>query len=252
MKTILNLKQCLILFAAVFSLTSCLKSDDPAFQIFADGYVKQDVTEHQTPGGDGEEPTVTYTNEFEPVIRVQPYNYDPITSCTVSGGGSLITMRAVSEYGGILWISTSATSSSTLPTSSFSVSAANGKNETASTTVSFSSLSKEMKGKLNGEIEYDSQNKQLTFSFNKVENATEYIIIARESKNNSLYQSIIVQNFTESDAGKKLSIAEATFAKNLVAGKSYYFTIVALIGTINSGFSVMQEGGSTITPYAAE
>ena len=39
MKTILNLKQYVILLVAAFAMTSCLDSDDPAFQVAGTGYV---------------------------------------------------------------------------------------------------------------------------------------------------------------------------------------------------------------------
>ena len=45
MKTILNLKQYVILLVAAFATTSCLDSDDPAFQVAGMGYVIQTVNE---------------------------------------------------------------------------------------------------------------------------------------------------------------------------------------------------------------
>ena len=243
MKTFLNLKQYLILFAAIFSLTSCLKSDDPAFQIYADGYVEQEVTER--PGSGDGEPS-TYSNQFTPVLRVQSYDYEPIVTCTVSGG--TIMMSKVNEYGGIVWLSTFATPSAELPKNTYSITAINADNESAPASVSFSSITKEMKGKLNGSIDYDRENKKLSFSFNKVENATEYLVIARESRDYSLYQAIVVQNFTD-PSEQVLSLEEATFAKNLVAGKTYYFTTIALIGSISTGFSIMQEGPTANSTY---
>lgn len=52
MKTILNLKQYVILLVAAFATTSCLDSDDPAFQVAGMGYVIQTVNEKT---GNGEE-----------------------------------------------------------------------------------------------------------------------------------------------------------------------------------------------------
>ena len=98
MKTFLNLKQYLILFAAIFSLTSCLKSDDPDFQIYGGACVKQEVT--KIPGVDGEE--ATYSSKFTPLIFVRGYNYEQITNCTVSGGTTMI-MGKVDDYGFIVY-----------------------------------------------------------------------------------------------------------------------------------------------------
>lgn len=237
MKT-LNLKQYLVLFAAIFSLTSCLKSEDPAFQIVATGYINQTVTE----GNEGE----ANTNQFMPVITVQSYgSYEPIVSCSASGG---ILMSKISETNGLLWVSTYTTPSLELPKDTYNISAMNADNEPASTSVSFSSITKEMKDKLNGNIKYDG--KILSFTFSEVGNADQYIVIARESKDYSLYQSTIVETYTNASGDKALE--ESTFAKNLVSGKTYYFTTIALIGSISTGFSVIQEGPTTDLPYTKE
>lgn len=53
MKTILNLKQYVILLVAAFAMTSCLDSDDPAFQVAGTGYVIQTISE-QTASGEEE------------------------------------------------------------------------------------------------------------------------------------------------------------------------------------------------------
>ena len=64
MKTILNLKQYVILLVAAFATTSCLDSDDPAFQVAGMGYVIQTVNEKT---GNGEE-EATITSRFTPII----------------------------------------------------------------------------------------------------------------------------------------------------------------------------------------
>lgn len=48
MKTILNLKQYVILLVAAFAMTSCLDSDDPDFQVVGGGYIIQ-VNNTSTP-----------------------------------------------------------------------------------------------------------------------------------------------------------------------------------------------------------
>lgn len=237
MKTFLNLKQCLILFAAVFSLTSCLKSDDPDFQIAATGYINQTVTEE----GEGEDATTT--NRFSPVIIVYGNGY--IKSCTASGSSSGIMIPTKLDDYGANWqiTSSSSQSSSELPKETYSISATNTDGDPATFSLSFSSITKSMKGKLKGDIVYDSQTKKLTFNFDKVENATEYLLIARTSGSASLYQSAVIESYTAE--GEK-SLEEATFAKKLAAGNTYTLTIVAITGTSSNGnFRVVQEGKST-------
>ena len=60
MKTILNLKQYVILLVAAFAMTSCLDSDDPDFQfIGGGGYIIQTVTAVEE---------ATITSRFTPMI----------------------------------------------------------------------------------------------------------------------------------------------------------------------------------------
>jgi hypothetical protein len=210
-----------------------LKSDDPAFQIVASGYIEQTVTEI----GEGDDATIT--SEFEPMILVQS-NYQ-ITKCSVSGG--VMTMQGIEGTNGLAWQTISALPSSTIPSETYAITAANADNEAASYTVSFSSITKEMKNKLKcTTMDYNPQTKQLTFEFNKVENATEYLLIARVSESASLYQSAIIESYTA--VGEKV-LEEAYFAKNLASG-TYTLTIVAITGTSSNGnFGVIQEGKST-------
>ena len=63
MKTILNLKQYVILLVAAFAMTSCLDSDDPAFQVAGTGYVIQTISE-QTASGEEEATITIYTHYF--------------------------------------------------------------------------------------------------------------------------------------------------------------------------------------------
>ena len=237
MKTFLNLKQYLILFAAIFSLTSCLKSDDPAFQIAATGYINQVVSENST--GEGE--NVTITSEFTPILYV--YGNEQISNCTVTMPGSLMSTKKLDDYG-MVWLSEGVVPSDKLPTDAIAISAANAEGDGASFSMSFTSA-KEMKTKLISPIACNPETKELTFEFNKVENATEYLVVVRESRSATLYQSVVVESYTESEISKgKLSLAEATYAKNLAAG-TYIFTTIAITGTSsNAYFGVIQEGSS--------
>ena len=237
MKTFLNLKQYLILFAAIFSLTSCLKSDDPAFQIVATGYINQTVTET----GEGE--NITEINKFSPVIIV--YGNDYIASCSATGSSSGIMSSAKLDDYGANWQITSLQASSELPKETYSISATNADSDPATFSLSFNTTTQSMEGKLKGSIDYDSQAKKLTFEFNKVKNATGYLLLLKSSRGGTFYQSTILQTYTESQiSAGALSLEESSFASKLDAG-TYRITTAAIIGTISSNnisVSVLQEG----------
>ena len=50
MKTILNLKQYVILLVAAFAMTSCLDSDDPAFQVQGPGFLSKTISDKRDIG----------------------------------------------------------------------------------------------------------------------------------------------------------------------------------------------------------
>ena len=100
MKTILNLKQYVILLVAAFAMTSCLDSDDPAFQVAGTGYVIQTISE-QTASGEEE---ATITSRFTPIILAGAN--EPMTKCSVKApGGESILMTQLDGYSGITWVS---------------------------------------------------------------------------------------------------------------------------------------------------
>lgn len=99
MKTILNLKQYVILLVAAFAMTSCLDSDDPDFQVVGTGYVIQSVSEVP-----GEEETTTIRSKFTPVIYAGAN--EPMTKCSVKApGGESILMTQIENFGGYYWLS---------------------------------------------------------------------------------------------------------------------------------------------------
>lgn len=238
MKTFLNLKQYLILFAATLSLTSCLKSDDPDFQIIAAGYINQVVNEHTV--GEGEEAEVTKISLFTPILCIHGNDY--ISSCSVTASSTLMSTRKLDDYGAV-WLSEGRPSEK-LPTDAITVSATNAEGETASFSFSFTSSIKEMQDKLVAPIRYNSATKKIEFGFNKVGNATEYLVIIRESKNASLYQSAVIESYTETQISDKLELSEDKIPSDLKAG-TYELTTVAITGSSSTGyFGIVQEGES--------
>ena len=249
MKTFLNLKQCLILFAAVFSLTSCLKSDDPDFQIVAGGYLQQVVNETSNPGQEGEEPTITVSYEFTPYCLVQ--SSEAMTDCKATGSSGIMSMQQITPYA---YQTRSSTSTPDYSKISYSIIASNASGESASTTVSYQSLDKVMESKFESTISFEG-GKGLTVEFNKVKNATAYMVLAKKTTSETLYDgATIVAEFTESDLTntRELTINEATVAKNLEAG-SYILETAAVINVSSYGILgivVYQKGKST--PYTKE
>ena len=234
MKTFLNLKQYLILFAAIFSLTSCLKSDDPDFQIYGGACVKQEVT--KIPGVDGEE--TTYSSKFTPLIFVRGYNYEQITNCTVSGGTTMI-MGKVDDYG-YIWRTSIISSSTDFPTGTYVVTATSVEGEQAQTSASFSSSSQTMKNKLEGSINYS--NNKLTFEFNKVENATAYLVVAKSSLDATFFEFATIQEYTEAQISTgALTLEKSSIDSKIAQAGNYYLITVAIISS-NSGNLVYQEG----------
>lgn len=241
MKTILNLKQCLILFAAVFSLTSCLKSDDPDFQIYGGACVKQELT--KISGVDGEE--ATYSSKFKPLIFIRGYNYEQITNCTVSGGtGTTMLMGKVDDYG-YIWQTSVISSSTDFPNGTYVVTATDVEGEQAQTSASFSSSSQTMKNKLEGSIAYESN--KLTFEFNKVENATAYIVVAKSSSDATFFEFTTIQEYTEAQISNgALSLEKSSIDSKITQAGKYELTTIAIVSS-NSGNLVYQENDKSVS-----
>lgn len=148
-------------------------------------------------------------------------------------------------YSGLIWLSTMSISTSELPKSAYAIKASNTKGEEVSTSISFSSITTVMENELISPINYSD--KKLTFSFNKVKNATAYILLLSTSRDASFFQSSVLQTYTETST-EELTLNEASFASNLPAG-TYYITTAAIIGSISNnnvnGLSILQRGETT-------
>ena len=118
MKTILNLKQYVVLLIAAFAMTSCLDSEDDPFTIGGTGYIQQVVI---TEGEDGK----ATSSEFTPVILVM--GNEVINSCSgtfPSGNKFTMTQTTGNPY---YWITNTSLvmPSSTIPSGTFTISASN-------------------------------------------------------------------------------------------------------------------------------
>ncbi|RHR83003.1 hypothetical protein DWW52_03880 [Odoribacter sp. AF15-53] len=239
MKTILNLKQYVVLLIAAFAMTSCLDSEDDPFTIGGTGYIQQVVI---TEGEDGK----ATSSEFTPVILVM--GNEVINSCSgtfPSGNKFTMTQTTGNPY---YWITNTSLvmPSSTIPSGTFTISASNQEGEGATFPVSINNTT-EMKTRLVGNIQLESNT--IKAEFNKVENATNYWIILKQKKSDSYFESVaIIASYSESQLAttRAVTIDENTYASkvsNLTAG-TYYLTIAA---TINSSSQILlyQESDKT-------
>ena len=239
MKTILNLKQYVILLVAAFAMTSCLDSDDPAFQVAGTGYVIQTISE-QTASGEEE---ATITSRFTPIILAGAN--EPMTKCSVKApGGESILMTQLDGYSGITWVSNTSYGSEMdkLPSGTFTITAYNQEEEPAQGVAVINNTT-EMKAKLKGDVEF--KDSKITATFNKVEGATDYLVMIKKSRSSIFYTSITVANYSATELEKAdwtVTIDESTYSSkvsSLEAG-SYFLTIAAAVSS-SSGLVLYQE-----------
>ena len=143
MKTILNLKQYVILLVTAFAMASCLGSNDPDFTVGGIGYVIQTVREIP-----GEAEATTISSQFTPVIYTVAN--EPMTKCSVKApGGESILMTQMESFGGYYWLSNLSYNSSMdkLPSGTFTITAYNQDEEPAQGTAVINNTT-EMKTKL--------------------------------------------------------------------------------------------------------
>lgn len=227
MKAILNLKQYVVLLIAAFAMTSCLDSEDDPFQfILGSGYVQQVIVS----GGEEGEPVVS---EFTPIIIVAAN--EAIVSCSgtlPSGSKFSMTQSTSMPY---YWITNTSLMmpSSTIPSGTFTISGSNQEGETATAPISVNNTT-EMKTKLVGDIQFE--NNTIKAEFNKVENATNYIILLKPKKSNSYFESSPIANYSASQleaSNWKVSVDQNTYSSKIsgFAAGTYYLTIAASINS---------------------
>lgn len=234
MKTILRLKQGVLVLVAAVAMTSCLKSEDDPFQIGAAGYVDQVITENYS--------------EFTPVILAQ--SFQVIEKCNVRGpGGEYIIMKKMANQYTSSWITDVYTPFTELPSGVFTVTATNQEAESASITVHLNNTVA-MKTQLKGSIAYES--KKVEAEFNEVENATDYLIVIKESESATYYETVVIGNYSAAklkESNWKVSLEESSYASKITGletGKSYYLTIAAVIANTNSSLLYQESSESAV------
>ena len=167
MKTILNLKQYVILLVAAFAMTSCLDSDDPDFQVVGGGYIIQ-VNNTSTPS-------------FFPMVTISA-NEPMSGGCQVSNGKTNVSLKDIEGYAKQA-VQTDASTQILLAkeltevTGQYTIKAVNGAGEAAESWFSLSA-SKGM-GALESKIECGDDGK-ITAYFKLAEEADYYYIFLQK------------------------------------------------------------------------
>ena len=234
MKTILNLKQYVILLVTAFAMASCLGSNDPDFTVGGVGYVIQTV--YEIPG---EAEATTISSRFTPVIYAVAN--EPMTRCSVKApGGESILMTQMESFGGYYWLSNLSYNSSMdkLPSGTFTITAYNQDEEPAQGTAVINNTT-EMKTKLKGNVECNDA--VITAIFNKVEGATDYFVVLKKSSSSTLYDnSVIVASYKDAaldnNSERKITLPESEYSSKITSleAGSYYLTIAAAIASSSS------------------
>lgn len=242
MKTFLNLKQYLILFAAVFTMSSCLDSDDPDFQVAGVGYVVQVNS--------------GTTSSFFPMVQI--YANEGMTGgCEVTNGNIKVDLEDMGNTNK-MYLQTNvgiqsmlANSDLTKVTGQYTIKALNGSGESATGWLSLSA-SKSM-GILKGGVEIDGQT--INAYFNLVDDADYYYVFLEKeeyqpysvSEKNSwsvteLKKATIVTEEGEYKDCYKLSVSLSNIigSNELTAGR-YRIVTAAAIGSSYKQFSILQE-----------
>ncbi len=241
MKTILNLKQYVILLVAAFAMTSCLDSDDPDFQfIGGGGYIIQ----------------VTPTTFF-PMIAA--YANEPMTNgCKISNGKTNVSLTDIEGYQkmGVQTdpnVQQMLATELTNVTGQYTLEATNSEGKTAQTWISLSA-SKGM-GKLDAKIECSDDGK-ITAYFKLAEEVDYYYIFLQ--KDSYDFTKYGLKYWSETDLKKvtpeteepykdyyKLSLNVSDLLSSsaeLAAGRYRVVAAAAITGTSYGDFVVLQEG----------
>ena len=173
MKTMMKLKQLMAICVALFTFSSCLESEDPAFQIVpASAFVYQ-VTENL---GSDEQPE--YSARYMPYFQIYS-NYQMSQCLCTSSNGNVVLMSPVSNSQNLMYASSSINYSTEYPAGTYTFSATNAEGEQASYTVTISNVEKTL-GYINvTELKYE--NGKITAKWDKVDNATAYAVAIGKS-----------------------------------------------------------------------
>ena len=169
-----------------------------------------------------------------------------MTKCSVKApGGESILMTQLDGYSGITWVSNTSYGSEMdkLPSGTFTITAYNQEEEPAQGVAVINNTT-EMKAKLKGDVEF--KDSKITATFNKVEGATDYLVMIKKSRSSIFYTSITVANYSATELEKAnwtVTIDENTYSSkvsSLEAG-SYFLTIAAAVSSSSGLYQESEE-----------
>lgn len=244
MKTILNLKQYVILLVAAFAMTSCLDSDDPDFQVVGTGYIAQVNS--------------SSTSKFFPIVTISA-NEPMSGGCQVSNGKTNVSLKDIEGYAKQA-VQTDVSTQEMLAkddltevTGQYTIKAVNSAGEVAENWFSLSA-SKEM-GALDAKIECGADGK-ITAYFKLVEAADfYYIFLQKDSYDLTKYglkywsETELKKATLESEGLYKdyyklsLNVSDLLYSSvELAAGRYRVVAAAAITSTSYGNFVVLQEG----------
>lgn len=174
MKTQLKLKQLAMAMLAVLSLSSCLDSDDPSFQI-----APTVALVYQETSRSGEEGDYMYMERFKPYFQIAA-NYEML-NCQGTGDGGIIMMSPMEGSYNLMYESTNSLSL-TYPAGIYTFTAKHSEEETASCRAT---LAGDTIGYINvKKLEY--ANNEIVAQFDEAKNADVYLVAIGKSGNEVL------------------------------------------------------------------
>ena len=249
MKTYPKLKLLCAAFLALFSFSSCLDTDDPAFGISGISYyVYQETTRTGGPVGDEGDAAYTYRYYFQPIIQIA--TNDIASNVTCNGPTGPISLSAVDGYANLLWETrfSSALMSGTVPAGTYTIQATNADAETAS--YQFTIPDMEPLGYIEITEAPTCVDGRISVKWAQVDNADSYAvyILDRSEELNPRYSSRTITASGYKGEGIEFTISASEMENyGLESGTQYNICVVA-VGKSSSTSSL--SGGVGLVSYS--
>ena len=249
MKTQSRLTKLFVAIAALFTFSSCLDTDDPAFGISGISYYvyQQTVRTGGTAGPNGE---TGYTDRhyFLPIIQVA--TNDIASSLTCQSTSGVVTMEPVEGYSNILWATrfSSTLMTGTFPAGTYTIQATNADAEVA--TYQFSIPDMDPLGYIEITEAPACADGRISVKWAKVDNADEYAVylfeLSEELKPNSSTDPMSAASYDGN--GIEFSIAADDMERyGLESGTQYRVCVVAVS---SSSSTSSMTGGVGLISYS--
>ena len=234
MKTISTFTKTLSVAVAAAFFTSCLGDNEQAFTVNLSGYILQEVEE--------QDEVLSYS--YYPFLQVVSIYGHTLTSCSAQGpGGMPISLTKYSNYEYISNLNATFPSS-VLPVGSYTASATNDVGETLQVSASFVG-STIMPNTLKGSVVYNPENYQVNATFNKMENATDYVLILESVSQAGPFS--ILKNWSEATLEDREWVAPDASIESMIpllGSGTYRLSVATMIANTTSTI-LLQKGAST-------